>query len=206
MPDQPINVLEVSASARLAGSASRELSGNLIDALSDRLGEVQVKRRDLSEGIPLVDAAWIEANFTPEEDRTERHREALAISDSLVAELKDADVLVIGVPIYNFNVPASLKAWIDMISRARLTFRYTDNGPEGLLQGKKAYLVVATGGVPVGSPVDFATPYLKHALGFIGITDVEIIAADRLNSQADEAMDSARARIAELIHLAPQAA
>lgn len=206
MPDQPINVLEVSASARLAGSASRELSGNLIDALSDRLGEVQVKRRDLSEGIPLVDAAWIEANFTPEENRTVRHREALATSDSLVAELKDADVLVIGVPIYNFNVPASLKAWIDMVARARLTFRYTDNGPEGLLQGKKAYLVVATGGVPVGSPVDFATPYLKHALGFIGITDIEIIAADRLNSQADEAMDSARARIAELIHLAPQAA
>jgi FMN-dependent NADH-azoreductase len=206
MPHQPINVLEVSASARLAGSASRELSRNLIDALSDRFGEVQLERRDLSEGIPLVDAGWIEANFTPEEDRTERHREALAISDSLVAELKDADVLVIGVPIYNFNVPASLKAWIDMIARARLTFRYTENGPEGLLQGKKAYLVVATGGVPVGSPVDFATPYLKHALGFIGITDVEIIAADRLNSQADEAMDSARARIAELIHLAPQAA
>jgi FMN-dependent NADH-azoreductase len=206
MPDQPINVLEVSASARLAGSASRELSANLIDALSDRLGEVQVKRRDLSEGIPLVNAAWIEANFTPEEDRTERHREALAISDSLVAELKDADVLVIGAPIYNFNVPASLKAWIDMVARARLTFRYTNNGPEGLLQGKKAYLVVASGGVPVGSPVDFATPYLRHVLGFIGITDVEIIAADRLNSQADEAMDSARARIAELIHLAPQAA
>ncbi len=206
MPDQPINVLEVSASARLTGSASRELSGNLIDALSDRHGEVQVKRRDLSQGIPLVDDAWIEANFTPEETRTERHREALAISDSLVAELKDADVLVIGVPIYNFNVPASLKAWIDMVARARLTFRYTENGPEGLLQGKKAYLVVATGGVPVGSPVDFATPYLKHALGFIGITDVEIIAAERLNSQADEAMDSARARIAELIHLAPRAA
>ncbi len=206
MPDQPINVLEVSASARLTGSASRELSGNLIDALSDRHGEVQVKRRDLSQGIPLVDDAWIEANFTPEEDRTERHRAALAISDSLVAELKDADVLVIGVPIYNFNVPASLKAWIDMVARARLTFRYTENGPEGLLQGKKAYLVVVTGGVPVGSPIDFATPYLKHVLGFIGITDVEVIAAERLNSQADEAMDSARARIAELIHLAPRAA
>jgi len=206
MPDQAIKVLEVSASARVNGSASRELSRNLIDALSDRHGDVQVKRRDLSEGIPFVDEAWIEANFTPEETRTARHREALAQSDSLVAELKDADVLVIGVPVYNFNVPASLKAWIDMVARARLTFRYTDNGPEGLLQGKKAYLVVATGGVPVGSPVDFATPYLRHALGFIGITDIEIIAADRLNSQADEAMDSARARIAELVHLAAQAA
>lgn len=206
MSAQPINVLEVSASARLTGSASRELSRNLIDALSDRHGDVQLRRRDLSEGIPFVDEAWIEANFTPDETRTQRHRDALAKSDSLVAELKDADVLVIGVPVYNFNVPASLKAWIDMVARARLTFQYTEKGPEGLLQGKKAYLIVATGGVPVGSPVDFATPYLKHALAFIGITNVEIIAADRLNSQAEESMDTARARIAELIHRAPQAA
>lgn len=206
MSAQPINVLEVSASARINGSASRELSRNLLDALNDRHGDVHVTRRDLSRGIPFVDDAWIEANFTPEESRTDRHREALALSDSLVAELEAADVLVIGVPMYNFNIPASLKAWIDMTARARLTFRYTENGPEGLLKGKKAYLVVATGGVPVGSPVDFATPYLKHALGFIGITDVEIIAADRLNSQAEESMDAARARIAELIHLAPQAA
>jgi FMN-dependent NADH-azoreductase len=206
MPAQPINVLEVSASARINGSASRELSGNLLDALSDRHGDVQVTRRDLSQGISFVDSAWIEANFTPAETRTRKHHDALAESDSLVAELADADVLVIGVPMYNFNISASLKAWIDMTARARLTFRYTENGPEGLLKGKKAYLVVSTGGVPVGSPVDFATPYLKHALGFIGITDVEIIAADRLNSQADESMDAARARIAELIHLAPQAA
>lgn len=206
MPAQPINVLEVSASARLAGSASRELSRNLIDALSDRHGDVQLQNRDLSRGLPFVDDAWIEANFTPAESRTDRHREALAFSDSLVAELEAADVLVIGVPMYNFNVPASLKAWIDMTARARLTFHYTDTGPEGLLKGKKAYLVVATGGVPVGSPVDFATPYLKHALGFIGISDIEIIAADRLNSQAEESMDAARAQIAELVHLAPHAA
>jgi len=206
MPDHPIKVLEISASARINGSASRELSRNLIDALRDRHGDVEVTRRDLSDGIAFVDEAWIEANFTPEETRTERHREALADSDLLVAELKDADILVVGVPVYNFNMPAALKAWIDMVARARLTFRYTENGAEGLLQGKKAYLVVATGGVPVGSPADFATPYLTHALGFIGITDIEIIAADRLNSQADEAMDTARARIAALVHLAPQAA
>ena len=206
MPAQPINVLEVSASARINGSASRELSRNLIEALSDRHGDVHIERRDLSEGIPFVDDGWIESNFTPAESRTDRHREALALSDSLVAEMQAADVIVIGVPMYNFNIPAALKAWIDMTARARLTFRYTENGPEGLLKGKKAYLVVATGGVPVGSPVDFATPYLKHALGFVGITDVEIIAADRLNSQAEESMDAARARIAELIHLAPQAA
>jgi len=206
MQTNEIRALEVSASARSTGSASRELTRDLINALDDRYGNVQTVHRDLSDGIPFVDEAWIEANFTPAESRTDKHHEALALSDSLVAELKSADVLVIGVPLYNFSIPATLKAWIDMVARARLTFRYTDDGPKGLLEGKKAYLVVATGGVPAGSPVDFATPYLKHALGFIGITDVEIIAADRLNSQADESMDAARAHIADLVHLAPRAA
>lgn len=206
MSKTDLKILEVTASARSMTSASRRLSQDLINALEDRFGDVQTVRRDLSAGMPFVDEGWIEANFTPEESRTAKHREALALSDSLVAELREADVLVIGVPMYNFNIPASLKAWVDMIARARLTFRYTDNGPKGLLEGKKAYLVVATGGVPVGSPVDFATPYLKHVLGFLGINDVEIIAADRLNSQADEAMDAARARIAETIHLGPRAA
>ena len=199
-------VLEVSASARKVSSASRQLTRDLIAALDDRYGDVETIRRDLANGIPLVDEAWIEANFTPDESRTDAHREALAFSDSLVAELGEANVIVIGAPLYNFSIPAALKAWIDMIARARLTFRYTENGPEGLLRDKKAYIVVATGGVPVGSPADFATPYLRHALAFVGITDVEVVAADRLNSQAEESMDAARARIAELIHLAPQAA
>ncbi len=206
MQDEITRVLAVSASGRTAGSASRELTRDLIAALQDRHGDVQTVRRDLSAGVPFVDEAWIEANFTPDESRTDQHRDALALSDSLVAELKAADILIIGTPVYNFSIPAALKAWIDMIARARLTFRYTENGPKGLLEGKKAYLVVATGGVPVGSAVDFATPYLKHALAFIGITDVEVIAADKLNSQAEESMDAARAHIADIVHLAPRAA
>jgi FMN-dependent NADH-azoreductase len=206
MQSNQLRILELSASARNAGSASRELTRDLLNALEDRYGSVQTVRRDLSAGLPFVDEAWVEANFTPEESRTPRHREVLALSDSLIAELRDADVLVLGVPLYNFSIPASLKAWIDLVARARVTFAYTDSGPRGLLDGKKAYLVVATGGVPVGSAVDFATPYLKHVLGFIGITDVEIIAADRLNSQADESMDSARARIADVVHLESRAA
>ena len=206
MQDKDLKVLEINASARRAGSASRELTRDLINALDDRYGNVRTIRRDLSDGIPFVDEAWVEANFTPEASRTDKHREALAFSDSLVSELQAADIIVIGAPMYNFSIPASLKAWIDMVTRARLTFQYTENGPEGLLKGKKAYLIVATGGVAVGSPMDFATPYLRHALGFIGIDDVEIIAADRLNSQAEESMDAARSSIAELIHLAPRAA
>ena len=113
---------------------------------------------------------------------------------------------MIGAPIYNFSVPAVLKAWIDMICRARLTFRYTDTGVEGLLEGKKAYVVVPSGGVPVGSPVDFATPYLRHALGFVGITDVEFIGAQGADRGNDDALDAARAQIAELVHLSPMAA
>ena len=115
----------------------------------------------------------------------------------LIAELKAADVVVIGAPIYNFGIPAALKAWVDMIARARKTFRYTSEGPEGLLKGKKAYVVIASGGMPVDSDMDFATPYLRQVLGFIGITDVEVIAADALGNGMDKKLDEARAKIAK---------
>lgn len=195
-----MKILEVSASGRRADSVSRKLSNELIEAIETREGAVDVVRRDLSDGIPLVDERWIQANFTPEEERTRNQRETLSESDSLVAELQAADVIVIGSPIYNFGVPAALKAWVDMIARARKTFRYTSSGPEGLLKGKKAYVIIASGGVPVDSAVDFATPYLRQALKFVGITDVDIIAADQLNRRADESIDEARIRIADLVH------
>ena len=199
-------ILKISSSGRIEGSASRALSRDLISALKDRYGDIDVVDRDLATGVPVVDEAWIEANFTTEASRTEQQRKTLAYSDTLVAELQNADVLVIGVSMYNFSITATLKAWIDMIARASLTFRYTENGPQGLLSGKKAYLVVATGGVPVGSPMDFATPYLRHALAFVGITDVEIVAADRLNSDAEESLAKAREQIANLVYLTTEAA
>jgi FMN-dependent NADH-azoreductase len=180
------------------------LSNELIEALEAREGSVEVARRDLSEGIAHVDEPWIAANFTPEEERTRDQREALSASDALVEELQAADVIVIGSPIYNFGVPAALKAWIDMIARARKTFRYTSDGPEGLLKDKKVYLVIASGGVPVDSDVDFATPYLRYILNFVGLSDVDVIAADQLISRADESIDAARVRIAELVHTASQ--
>lgn len=198
--NKPHNVLEISASGRKIDSVSRLLSRDLANALRQRHGILELAHRDLADGLPFVDAKWIEATFTAEEDRDSGHRDALAFSDNLVAELQAADTIIIGTPMYNFGIPAVLKAWVDLIARARLTFHYTENGPEGLLKGKKAYIVVATGGVPVGSPMDFATPYLKQALAFVGIDDVEIIAADQLNSKAEESIDSARAKIAELVH------
>jgi len=206
MNDKTLRILEISSSGRQESSITRQLSAELIAALEDRYGSTDITRRNLGAGVPFVNEAWIEANFTPDEDRTQKHQETLAYSDELVEELKRADALVIGVPVYNFSIAATLKAWIDMIARVRLTFRYTENGPIGLLEGKKAYLVVASGGVPVGSPMDFATPYLRHALSFIGITDVEIIAADGVNNSAEEATDRARVQIAEAVHLSVQAA
>lgn len=203
---RPLKILEISASARYEGSISRDLTTDLINALEDRNGSVDIKRRDLSKGLPFVDEEWIAANTTPEEERTEDHRLTLARSDELVAEVQDAHVLVIGTPIYNFSVPAVLKAWIDMICRARLTFRYTETGPQGLLTGKKAYVLVPSGGVEMGSAVDFATPYLRHALGFIGISDVEFVGARGADRDDGQALSNARARIAEIVHLAPKAA
>ncbi len=192
-------ILEVSASGRRAGSVSRRLTQELLRALEARHGEVDIVHRDLGEGMPFVDEDWIAATFTPASERTREHERALAFSDELVAELSNADILVIGAPMYNFGPPAVLKAWIDMVARAGLTFRYTENGPVGLVRGVKAYIVTASGGVPAGSEADFLTPYLEHALGFLGVDDVDVIAADRLNARADQSVDAARARIADLV-------
>lgn len=196
----PLRILEVSASGRHQGSTSRTLTGELIAALESDRDSVQVRRRDLADGLPFVDEAWITANFTADEDRDSGQRDVLAYSDRLVSELREADVIVLGVPIYNFSIPAALKAWIDMIARARLTFRYTEDGPEGLLQDKKAYVVISSGGVAVGGDYDFASPYLRQVLAFIGITDIEFIAAEQLNSRFDDSIDAARVRIAELVY------
>ena len=187
-------VLHIDTSARRSASTSRDLSAKIVD----RLAADTVLRRDLADALPLIDESWIGANFTPEDQRTEAQRAQMALSDDLVAELKAADILVIGLPIYNFSVPATLKAWIDMVARVGVTFRYTEAGPEGLLTGKRAILAVTSGGTPVGSEIDFATGYLRHVLGFIGITDIEIVAADRMNVDADAALKAANEALAKI--------
>lgn len=195
---RPLKVLRIDSSGRRQGSVTRELSDLLVDRLARQAGEISLVVRDLSEGLPFVNEEWIGANFTDPDARSERQREVLARSDSLVAELMEADVLVIGAPMYNFGIPAALKAWVDMVARARLTFRYGENGPVGLLTGKRAYLVMATGGTPVGSGIDFASGYLRHVLAFMGIMDVEIIAAERLMVQGEDARAAAVAEIIKL--------
>jgi FMN-dependent NADH-azoreductase len=194
-----LRVLRVDASARHEASVTRQLADLMLRELDERVPGLAVVRRDVAAGVPFVDAAWVGANLTEPEMRDAAQRQTLAKSDELVAELMAADVLVIATPIYNFSVPASLKAWIDQVARARLTFRYTEHGPQGLLGGKKAYVLVATGGTEVGSAIDFATPWLKFVLGFLGITDVEVIAADRGNLRGDAAHQSASENVAEVL-------
>jgi FMN-dependent NADH-azoreductase len=205
-PSAALKILEINASGRTSGSVSRLLAGELVGELESKHRGATITRRDLSLGIPFVDEDWIAANFTAPGERSETQNDALSFSDQLVAELQTSDTIVIGVPIYNFSIPAALKAWVDMIARAGLSFRYTADGPEGLLKGKTAYLVVASGGVAVDSAWDFATPYMRHALAFVGITDVQVVAAEKLNSDADKSLDAARMKIADVVHTTAQLA
>jgi FMN-dependent NADH-azoreductase len=191
-------ILRIDASARQSGSTTRQLADQLVARLVEQGYGSAVTRRDLAVTPPaLLTEAWVGANFTDDAERSDDQRAVLAHSDELIAELEAADTIVIGVPVYNFAIPAALKAWIDQIARARRTFRYTETGPEGLLKGKKAYLVVASGGVPVGSDYDFATGYLRHVLGFVGITDVTVIEAGQ-QMMDSEAVNRATAAIEEL--------
>jgi len=168
-------VFHLDSSMRSLNSVTRSLSQQIVDSLAaDRV----IYRDLLSQPVPTIDEAWIDANTTPKEERDGAQRQTLATSDQLLVELQQSDCLVITVPIYNFSVPAALKAWIDQVCRAGVSFQYTESGPQGLLTGKRAILVIASGGVPVDSPVDFATPYMRQFLNFIGISDIQVIAAD----------------------------
>ena len=173
------HILRIDASARQSGSTTRRLADQLERRLVEQHYGATVTRRDLGLTPPaFLTEHWVGANFTDEAERSDEQKALLAGSEELIAEIEAADTIVITAPIYNFAIPATLKAWIDQVTRARRTFRYTEAGPEGLLKGKRAYIVFASGGVPLGSQVDFASGYLRHILGFIGITDVHVIAAD----------------------------
>lgn len=193
-----LTILRVDSSGRTESSDSRALVTELIDTLSPPDRAATVIERDLARGVEFVDDDWIGANFTPDADRTTAHHARLAGSEVLVSELEAADILVIGMPIYNFGIPAALKAWIDQVARARRTFRYTEAGPEGLLTGKKVFVVITSGGTEIGGPLDFVSDYLRHVLGFLGMKDVTLIAADRLMQDRDGRLAEVRRTIADL--------
>ena len=173
------HILQLDSSSQNEHSKTRKLTAEVSAAIKENLISKQMDtsliERDLTHKLPLIDGEWMQANFTPAEQKTPSQIETLAFSDQLIAELNQANHLVIGVPAYNFNIPVALKSWIDLILRAKVTFQYTENGPEGLVTPKKVYLVYASGGTPMGSAIDFATPYLIHVLSFIGLNDVTLI-------------------------------
>ena len=174
-------LLQINSSLQGPNSRSSDLANRLADGLVTRNPGSSRIIRDLgAEPVPHLDGDTFAAFSDPAAAVTPAQKSSLARSDALIAELKAADVLVIGAPMYNFSIPSSLKAWIDHVTRAQVTFRMTEAGPEGLLDGKKAYVAIARGGKYRGTQNDLQTAYLKMALGLIGITDVEFIYAEGL--------------------------
>jgi FMN-dependent NADH-azoreductase len=163
-----MTVLKIDASARAEGSNSRTIT----DYLVQQLGLPVIERDLVEQPLPPMspeDLVGVHGSHDVERPSLQRH---LAISDELIGELRQADTLVFGVPMYNFGVPAYLKQWIDYVCRAGVSFRYTGNGPEGLTGVERAFIVTASGGTPIGSDMDFASRYLEHICRFLGVTEV----------------------------------
>ncbi len=185
------NILRVDASASVSSSNSKKLGDELIARLQSRYAATTVQQRDLNRDIYFIDESWVGANFTPADQRSDEQKQRLAFSDQLIDEVMQADHIVLTTPMYNFGIPATLKAWIDLICRAGVTFHYTSDGPVGLVRDKQVDVIITTGGVPLGSAVDFVSDYLKQVFRFIGIEGINIIAADQMNVNADRSYQSA---------------
>ena len=193
--NQGSRILRLDASANPGESSSRKLGDQLLEALIADQPAAEIRNRDLNTGAEFIDPAWIAANLSTAADRDAAAKQRLAYSDELITELQWADHIVLTTPMYNFSVPATLKAWIDQVCRAGITFRYTQDGPVGLLAGKRADIVITTGGVPLDSPADFVSGYLRQVFAFIGIDDVEVYGADRMNIDSEASLARAQQQI-----------
>jgi FMN-dependent NADH-azoreductase len=176
-----MNILQINSSARREASHSTRLAGRIVQRLHQADPDATLTVRDLNDvPHPILDEAALGALFTPADQRTAEQAARVALDDALIAEIQAADVVVLGVPMYNFGVPAPLKNWIDAISRSGVTFRYTENGPEGLLTGKTVYVALTRGGKYRNTPSDTQVPYLKTVFTFLGMTDVQFVYAEGL--------------------------
>lgn len=181
-------ILQINSAARSQGAQSTLLVNELTEKLKQTHSDAHVVVRNLqAEPLPHLDDAVLGAFFTPADQRTPEQQALSARSEALIAELQAADIVVIGAPMYNFGISSQLKTYFDFIARAGITFRYGASGPEGLVTGKKVFVVSARGGKYVGTPGDSQTPYLKTFLGFLGMTDVTFIYAEGLNMGPDAA-------------------
>ncbi|EGQ7782911.1 FMN-dependent NADH-azoreductase [Vibrio parahaemolyticus] len=162
-------------------------SNKLVEDFIKNVDQDKLTVRDLAANpLPVLDFAVATA-LRATEDLSQEQQVVVDLSDTLIEEVKAADTLVIAAPMYNFTIPTQLKNWIDLIARAGVTFKYTENGVQGLIEGKKAIVVTTRGGIHKDSPTDNVTPYLRTVLGFVGITDVEFVYAEALNMGEDAA-------------------
>lgn len=197
------NVLVIESSARQHGSVSRQLTEQFIGHWRAAHPADSVTVRDLAlDQVPHLDANLLGGWMTPAEQQSDAEQAALALSNQLTDELLTADVLVLAAPMYNFAIPSTLKAWLDHVLRAGVTFKYTETGPQGLLSGKRAFVLTARGGIYAGGNQDHQEPYLRQALAFIGIHDVSFIHAEGLNlgsEHMEKGLNQAKTQLAQAI-------
>jgi FMN-dependent NADH-azoreductase len=195
-------LLQLNSSIFLSGGQSSQLANEFVASWRANNPAAQIKVRDLAnDPLPHLDAQRVSAFFTLPDARTPAQQAYVDESDILINEIKQSVVIVIGLPMYNFGIPSTLKAYFDQIARAGVTFRYTENGPEGLLSGKKVYIFATRGGMYAGTALDSQTNYVRDFLNFLGITDVEFVYAEGLNmgeDTKDKALTGAKKRLAEL--------
>jgi FMN-dependent NADH-azoreductase len=196
-------ILHINSSVRNNGSISRKVTEEFLNKWKAKDPNVVIAERDLAaQPLPHLTEETLGAFFTPAENRTAAQRQIAALSESLVQELFDADVIVIGAPMYNFSITSGLKAWVDHVARAGVTFKYGENGPVGLLTGKKVFIFTTSGGVYSQGPaaaMDFAGTYLRAVLGFIGLTDVQVVQSEGL-ATGDVGVEKALAQTSDTIN------
>ena len=193
-----MKIYQIDSSARKEGSTSRALAKKLLDKI--KKPDDEVVYRDLDDEMVFVSGLTESGMKIDKKDQTEHHKKMFELSDTLVKELKESDIIIISAPIYNYGPPATLKAWSDLAARVGETFRFKPNGRrEGLLKNKKAYLVITSGGTKLNSNEDFLTPWLKFILNFFGIEKIDTICADQMSIDHEKSIKEAEKQINDLI-------
>ena len=189
-----MKIYQIDSSARKKGSTSRALARKLLAKIKKPGDEVIY--RDLDDEMVFVSGLTESGMKIEKKDQTEHHKKMFELSDKLVKELKESDVIIISTPIYNFGPPATLKAWSDLAARVKSTFKYSSDGKQiGLLENKKVYLVITSGGTKIDSKEDYLTPWLKHVLNFFGIKNIETISADQMSIDYEKSIKDAEEQI-----------
>ena len=190
-------IYQIDCSARKEGSTSRKLAQKLLQKIKKK--DDQLIYRDLDDEMLFISGLTESGMKIPVEQQTEDHKKMFELSDKLVIELKESDIIIISVPIYNFGPPATLKAWADLAARVKLTFKYSEDGDRiGLLEDKEVYLVITSGGTKIQGDEDYLTPWLIHMLNFFGIKNIKIIAADQMALDYEKSIKQAENKIEEL--------